>query len=58
VIYLVSQFYTPGAERGVRWNDPAFGIRWPADPAVISDKDSGWPDFLAAEVKNIITTAG
>jgi dTDP-4-dehydrorhamnose 3,5-epimerase len=58
VIYVVSQFYTPGAERGVRWNDPAFGIKWPAEPAVISDKDSGWPDFLTAEVKNIIATAG
>ena len=29
VFYLVSQFYSPGAERGVRWNDPAFAIEWP-----------------------------
>jgi dTDP-4-dehydrorhamnose 3,5-epimerase len=45
VTYLVSEFYTPEAERGVRWDDPAFGICWPAPPAVISDKDRGWPDF-------------
>jgi dTDP-4-dehydrorhamnose 3,5-epimerase len=29
VFYPVSQFYTPGAERGIRWNDPAFAIDWP-----------------------------
>jgi dTDP-4-dehydrorhamnose 3,5-epimerase len=46
VTYLVSEFYTPAAERGVRWNDPAFAISWPAEPAVISDKDRAWPDFV------------
>ena len=46
VTYLVSEFYAPASERGVRWNDPAFAIRWPiAEPAVISDKDRGWPDY-------------
>lgn len=44
--YLVSQYYTPEAERGVRWNDPAFAIEWPiSDPAVISDKDRNWPNY-------------
>jgi dTDP-4-dehydrorhamnose 3,5-epimerase len=48
VTYLVSEFYAPSTERGVRWDDPAFGIRWPvAEPAVISDKDRSWPDFNA-----------
>jgi dTDP-4-dehydrorhamnose 3,5-epimerase len=47
VTYLVSEFYTPKAERGLRWNDPALAIAWPiADPAVISDKDRNWPNFL------------
>jgi dTDP-4-dehydrorhamnose 3,5-epimerase len=45
VFYQVSEFYAPSGERGVRWNDPAFGIRWPASPRVISDKDAGHPDF-------------
>jgi dTDP-4-dehydrorhamnose 3,5-epimerase len=46
VFYLVSEFYAPGAERGLRWNDPAFGIEWPVtgDP-MLSDKDRGWPDW-------------
>jgi dTDP-4-dehydrorhamnose 3,5-epimerase len=48
VAYLMSEFHTPDAERGVRWNDPAFGIRWPAEPAVISDRDGAWPDFEPA----------
>jgi dTDP-4-dehydrorhamnose 3,5-epimerase len=44
--YLVSEWYTPDAERGVRWDDPAFGIEWP-DPAnaILSEKDRSWPDF-------------
>jgi dTDP-4-dehydrorhamnose 3,5-epimerase len=46
VHYLVSEFYTPGAEGGVRWDDPAFAIEWPpADERVISEKDQSWPDF-------------
>jgi dTDP-4-dehydrorhamnose 3,5-epimerase len=44
--YMVSEFYVPGAEAGVRWNDPAFNIEWPlAGPSGISDKDRNWPDF-------------
>jgi dTDP-4-dehydrorhamnose 3,5-epimerase len=44
--YLVSAFYAPDAERGVRWDDPAFGIEWP-DPAgaILSEKDATWPDW-------------
>ena len=45
VTYQVSQFYTPGAEGGVRYNDPAFGIEWPLAVQVISDKDQNWPDY-------------
>jgi len=55
VTYLVSEFYTPAAERGVRWNDPAFGISWPAEPAVISDKDRSWPDFVSERVNSLVT---
>jgi dTDP-4-dehydrorhamnose 3,5-epimerase len=45
VAYQVSAFYTPGAEDGVRWNDPEFAIEWPADVAILSPKDAAWPDF-------------
>ena len=47
VFYLVSQFYTPDSERGVRWNDSAFGIDWPkTTDLIISKKDQSWPDYL------------
>jgi dTDP-4-dehydrorhamnose 3,5-epimerase len=45
VSYQVSAFYTPGAEAGARYNDPAFDIQWPLPIGVISDKDANWPDF-------------
>jgi dTDP-4-dehydrorhamnose 3,5-epimerase len=41
--YLVGEFYTPGCERGVRYDDPAIGIRWPLPVTVVSDKDKSWP---------------
>ena len=43
--YFVDAFYAPKAERGVRWNDPHFGVKWPIQPQIISDKDANWPDF-------------
>jgi dTDP-4-dehydrorhamnose 3,5-epimerase len=46
VFYHVSEFYHPQAERGVRWNDPRFGIAWPAvEKRIISTKDQSWPDY-------------
>ena len=41
--YHASAPWAPQAESGVRWNDPAFGIRWPFEPVVISEKDANWP---------------
>lgn len=43
--YLVSQFYAPGAEGGIRFNDPQFGIEWPFEPIFVSDKDRNHPDY-------------
>ena len=43
LIYLTSHAYDAEAERGVRWDDPAFGIDWPMEPRVLSEKDSAWP---------------
>lgn len=45
-IYLSSAYYTPGCERGVRYNDPRFAIEWPIEPVVVSDKDAAQPDFV------------
>ena len=44
-VFDVSAFYSPEAERGLRWNDPAVGIDWPAEPQGMSDKDRKWPDL-------------
>jgi dTDP-4-dehydrorhamnose 3,5-epimerase len=43
--YLVTAAYDPLRERGVRWDDPAFGIVWPFQPTCISDRDRSHPDF-------------
>lgn len=45
VFYHMSEFYAPGYGRGVRWNDPAFGIEWPDNVSVISNQDKSFPDF-------------
>lgn len=45
VAYQMSEFYAPGAAAGARWDDPAFGIEWPLEPAVIAAKDEAWPPF-------------
>ena len=47
VFCQVSEFYYPEAERGVRWNDPVFGIEWPiTDNLKISEKDENRPDYV------------
>lgn len=42
--YMIDAPYRPEAARGARWDDPAFGIAWPAAPAVISERDATWSD--------------
>jgi len=43
--YFVDAFYAPEQERGVRWDDPKFGIEWPMQPVVLSEKDANQRDF-------------
>ena len=45
VEYLIDAPFVAEAARGVRWDDPAFAIDWPAPPALMSDRDASWPDF-------------
>jgi dTDP-4-dehydrorhamnose 3,5-epimerase len=58
-VYQVTEFYTPIAERGYRWDDPAFNIQWPISPVVISEKDRNHPLFSEASLimpdKNTVT---
>jgi dTDP-4-dehydrorhamnose 3,5-epimerase len=48
VLYQISPAFQPGHEAGVRWNDPAFAIAWPAAPTLISERDAGYPDHPRA----------
>jgi dTDP-4-dehydrorhamnose 3,5-epimerase len=45
VFYQMSEFYYPELSRGVRWNDSAFQIEWPAAPVLMSERDRTYPDF-------------
>ena len=46
LFYHMSAFYHPEAARGVRWDDPAFGITWPpCEARIISPRDRSFPDF-------------
>lgn len=43
LLYFMGAFYTPGCERGIRYDDPAIGIQWPLPVTAISDRDAKWP---------------
>lgn len=45
VQYMVSEFYAPEAEKGFKWNDPTFNIKWPMEPTFLSEKDKNLPDY-------------
>jgi dTDP-4-dehydrorhamnose 3,5-epimerase len=45
VFYQMSEVFDAAAAGGVRWNDPAFGIAWPLEVTVISERDRTCPDF-------------
>jgi dTDP-4-dehydrorhamnose 3,5-epimerase len=43
--YFVDEFYSPEHERGIRYDDPKFGLQWPSAPSVISEKDKAYRIF-------------
>jgi len=45
VFYQMSEFYASGYGRGFRWNDPAFNIKWPEPPRLISERDANYPNY-------------
>lgn len=50
VLYKVDQFYSAPHDRGIAWNDPAIGIKWPVDQPILSDKDARHPLLADAEI--------
>jgi dTDP-4-dehydrorhamnose 3,5-epimerase len=53
VTYLVSESHQPDLERGIRYDDPYFGIAWPIPVTTISPKDSSWPAFRTQTFLNL-----
>jgi len=45
VYYQISEFYHPEAAKGIRWDDPTFGVQWPVENPFVSAKDTSWPAF-------------
>ncbi|HLQ69530.1 MAG TPA: dTDP-4-dehydrorhamnose 3,5-epimerase [Gemmatimonadales bacterium] len=45
VLYQMSEFYAPEAARGIRYDDPAFGIEWPVDAPILLERDRMYPDY-------------
>lgn len=45
VFYAVDQYYSSEWERGIRWNDSKFQLKWPFEPSVVSERDQGHPDY-------------
>jgi len=52
VFYQMSEFFHPECARGLRWDDPAFGIKWPLQYKVISAKDQSYEDLDASKACN------
>lgn len=52
--YIVSEYYTPGVEGGLMYNDPRLALEWPIPLAVISEKDTQWPllDLIEGDLKS------
>jgi dTDP-4-dehydrorhamnose 3,5-epimerase len=53
VVYMMTDFYAPELARGVRWDDPAFGIAWPPDERTIAERDRNYPDFTPAMLREL-----
>jgi len=45
ILYQMGRAHVDGHAKGVRWNDPAFAIVWPAQPVVIAGRDASYPDY-------------
>lgn len=43
VEYFVTEYYSPEKERGIRWDDPSFKVKWPVSKVTVSEKDKSWP---------------
>ena len=58
VFYQMSEVHRPGSSRGVRWNDPTFGISWPEAERIISLRDRSYPDFAREQPRRVQRIGG
>ncbi|SRR6266478_9417952 len=58
VEYLTTAVYAPNAARGVRYDDPTFGIEWPVSTGATSEADRSWPDFRECMVEVLVAWSG
>lgn len=54
VLYQMSEFYNPESARAVRWDDPAFDIKWPILPCLVSEKDASYPYYKDRSKRRMI----
>ncbi|MDA4122210.1 MAG: dTDP-4-dehydrorhamnose 3,5-epimerase [Thaumarchaeota archaeon] len=52
IMYKLSEEYDPSLDRGIAWNDPRIGIKWPVDSPIISQKDASWPPLRDSGVRD------
>jgi dTDP-4-dehydrorhamnose 3,5-epimerase len=45
MFYQVTNYYSPEKERGIRWNDPYFNLKWPVKNPILSEKDANFKNF-------------
>lgn len=51
VVYRVGSYYVADTERGIAWDDPDLGIRWPITDPIVSDRDMSNPRLRSAEIR-------
>jgi len=49
VYYQMAEYYHPECARGVRWDDPAFGVKWPIKNSIVSTRDNQFLDFISSK---------
>ena len=50
--YYMSEIYESGHDKGIRYNDSFFNIKWPFEPKIISEKDQSYPDYRLKKIKD------
>ena len=58
ILYFMDEFHAPDSARGLRWNDLALGIVWPASPVLVSERDATYPGFDREAHRALLSSLG